>query len=200
MRQYRVCAVLLVGLSGCSWLPDRTMEYRMAKEIKPMTVPEGMSMRGQEDLFTVPDADQRLHFERRVRFQAPLPPGLGSDALEPEEEINAPAPAVENTRIVLTRDGNGFPIIMIYTVFPWAWEYVGQALASTDITIDDRSRETGTFFVTVPRRYGLSDRDALIKLSLTVNGVQVAVLNKRGTALVDREPGQQILQRLYDSL
>ena len=89
---------------------------------------------------------------------------------------------------------------MIYTAFPWAWEYVGQSLAETDLRIEDRSRDAGIFFVRVPKQYGLDEKEAQIKLSHTVNGVQVAVLNSRGTALVEAGPGKAILQRLYDSL
>jgi outer membrane protein assembly factor BamC len=192
--------IMLMLISGCSWLPDRTLDYRKAETLPVMAVPEGMVMVGQEDLFAVPNAEQRLHHQRKERFELPAPPVMEVVSQMVAPEAGAEAPGVQNTRIVLTRDGNNYPIIMIYTAFPWAWEYVGVSLAKTDLKIDDRSRDAGIFFVKVPKRYGLDDSEAQIKLSHTVNGVQVAVLNRRGTALVAQEPGQMILQRLYDNL
>ena len=37
-------------------------------------------------------------------------------------------------------------------------------------------------------------------LSHTTNGIQVAVLNEKGTALVEKTPGLAILERIYDEL
>ncbi|MFN3713260.1 MAG: hypothetical protein ACK4SX_06355 [Alcanivoracaceae bacterium] len=190
----------LTLMVGCSWLPDRTLDYRKTEPVARMTVPEGMVLMGEEDLFVVPNPEQRLHHEPKARFQLPQPPRIEVVSTVVEPAPGTTAPGVQNTRIVLTRDGNNYPIIMIYTAFPWAWEYVGQSLARTDLRIDDRSREAGVFFVRVPKRYGLGDNEAQIKLSHTVNGIQVAVLNRRGTALVEPDPGLMILQRLYDSL
>jgi uncharacterized lipoprotein len=190
---------LIVTLTGCSLLPDRTLDYRKAELLPRMVVPEDMVLLPSDDLFSVPDPERRLTYKPKDRFDVPTPP-VAEIAVEAEPSADAPVPDVRNTRIVLTRDGNDYPIIMIYTAFPWAWEYVGSSLGGTDIKIEDRSREAGIFFVRVPKQYGLGEREAQIKLSHTVNGVQVAVLNSRGTALVEQKPGQAILQRLYDNL
>lgn len=164
-----------------------------------MQIPDGMTMDSNEDMFRVPDVDRRVPYQEKDKFEVPTPP-VAEISVEPVPAADEPVPDVRNTRIVLTRDGNDYPIIMIYTAFPWAWEYVGQSLTETDLRIEDRSRDAGIFFVRVPKHYGLDEKEAQIKLSHTVNGVQVAVLNSRGTALVDAGPGKAILQRLYDSL
>lgn len=196
----RVLLILsLLLLNGCSFLPDHTLDYRKAEVLPRMQVPEDMTVDSSEDLFRVPDAERRASYQAKDKFEVPTPP-VAEVAVEPVPAPDEPAPDVRNTRIVLTRDGNNYPIIMIYTAFPWAWEYVGQSLAETDLRIEDRSRDAGIFFIRVPKRYGLDEKEAQIKLSHTVNGVQVAVLNSRGTALVDVGPGKAILQRLYDSL
>jgi outer membrane protein assembly factor BamC len=39
-----------------------------------------------------------------------------------------------------------------------------------------------------------------LKLSHTTNGIQVAVLNEEGTALVEKTPGQAILERIFEEL
>ena len=192
-------AISVLALTGCSLLPDHTLDYRKAEVLPRMAVPEGMSVDASEDLFRVPEPDRRVPYRQKDRFEAPTPPET-TVAVEPGPAPGEPVPDVRNTRIVLTRDGNDYPIIMIYTAFPWAWEYVGQSLAETDLRVEDRSRDAGIFFVRVPKQYGLGEKEAQIKLSHTVNGVQVAVLNSRGTALVEAGAGKAILQRLYDSL
>jgi outer membrane protein assembly factor BamC len=192
-------AISLLVLTGCSLLPDHTLDYRKAEVLPRMAVPEGMSVDSSEDLFRVPEPDRRVPYREKDRFEVPTPPAAAV-AVESGPAPDEPVPDVRNTRIVLTRDGNDYPIIMIYTAFPWAWEYVGQSLAETDLRVEDRSRDAGIFFVRVPKQYGLDEKEAQIKLSHTVNGVQVAVLNSRGTALVEAGPGKAILQRLYDSL
>ena len=101
---------------------------------------------------------------------------------------------------MLGRDGNGYPIIMMSTRYAWAWEYVGDALKQTDLKVSDRDREVGIFYLKVPNRYELGAREAQLKLSHTTNGIQVAVLNEKGTALVEKTPGLAILERIYDEL
>ena len=192
-------ALSVLALTGCSLLPDHTLDYRKAEVLPRMVVPEGMSVDSSEDLFRVPEPDRRVRYREKDRFEVPTPPET-TVAVEPGPAPGDPVPDVRNTRIVMTRDGNDYPIIMIYTAFPWAWEYVGQSLAETDLRVEDRSRDAGIFFVRVPKQYGLGEKEAQIKLSHTVNGVQVAVLNSRGTALVEASAGKAILQRLYDSL
>ena len=192
-------ALSVLALTGCSLLPDHTLDYRKAEVLPRMVVPEGMSVDSSEDLFRVPEPDRRVRYREKDRFEVPTPPET-TVAVEPGPAPGEPVPDVRNTRIVMTRDGNDYPIIMIYTAFPWAWEYVGQSLAETDLRVEDRSRDAGIFFVRVPKQYGLGEKEAQIKLSHTVNGVQVAVLNSRGTALVEASAGKAILQRLYDRL
>ena len=46
----------------------------------------------------------------------------------------------------------------------------------------------------------LGAKSAQLKLSHTTNGIQVAVLNEEGTALVEKTPGQAILERIFDEL
>ena len=101
---------------------------------------------------------------------------------------------------LLAKDGSGYPIIMMSTRFAWAWEYVGEALGKTDLKISDRDREVGIYYLRVPERYTLGAKSAQLKLSHTTNGIQVAVLNEEGTALVEKTPGQAILERIFDEL
>jgi outer membrane protein assembly factor BamC len=190
---------LPVLLAGCSWLPDHTTDYQLTEPARAMKVPQGMYFEGEQPLYTVPQVESRVHSDDPERVEVPPPPKLDivmREALDAEAERPDPT----QTRIVLARDGNGYPNIMMYIAFQWAWEYVGQALEQTDITVDDRDRESGVFFVEVPRSYGLDDKEAQVKLSHTSNGVQIVVMDRKGNALVDKGPGQDILQALYDKL
>ncbi|MBZ2189912.1 outer membrane protein assembly factor BamC [Alcanivorax sp. JB21] len=199
MRYFSVATlsamVAVVLSSGCSWIPDRTLVYQEAETSPRMDVPEGMFFSGFQDGYPIPDVDQRVT-PSSERFRPPPPPQLA--ILGQQDSAEAAAASVDPGRLsaIMGRDGNGYPIIMLSTQFVWAWEYVGQALARTDLTIEDRNRESGIYYVRVPRSYGLEERQAQLKLSHTVNGIQVAVLDRRGTALVAREPGQAILERL----
>ena len=202
--KYLFPLLAVLALGGCALFPDRTLVYQEAEPAAPMEVPEGMVFLGEEALFPIPDVENRVRHsgERRARFNPPEPPqleilGRGFDG---EDVSDEDMPDPRNTRVVLARDGNGYPIIMMATQFAWAWEHVSRALEGTDLRVDDRNRESGIFYIRVPSRYGLAERDAQLKLSHTANGIQIAVLNRRGTSLVDREPGQAILQRLYDQL
>ena len=193
---------LMAMITGCSWLPNKSLEYREAAVADPVEMPEGGVFIGESPLYPVPRQEDRLVGKQpdERKFIPPKPPQLvvlGNDA---GEDMDEPAPEGESARAILSRDGNGYPIIMMSTRYPWAWEYVGKALEGTDLKVADRDREVGIFYLRVPERYELGERDAQLKLSHTTNGIQVAVLNEKGTALVEKAPGLAILERIYEEL
>lgn len=203
MMRYPVLPLLLLLVqTGCSWLPNHHLAYRSAESEAPMQVPEDMVFIGEQALFPVPDVATKPVYENAKKDVIPKPPKLV--VLGDDIDDEAPAAPAENdptnTRVVMARDGNGYPIIMMHTSYSWAWEYVGQALGKTDLKLDDRDRESGTFYLRTPKKYEVDGRDVQVKLSHTVNGIQIAVLNRKGTALLDKTPGQKIIQQLYDQL
>lgn len=195
-------ALIVSAASGCSWLPDNSLNYRNAQVLEPIRVPQGGVFIGEQPLYSVPRQKDRLVGSREdeTRFEVPKPPQLVVLGSDDESEPPQPAPKDASSRAILARDGNGYPIIMMATRFAWAWEYVGDALANTDLEISDRDREVGIYYLKVPERYTLEGDTAQLKLSHTTNGIQVAVLNEEGTALVEKIPGQAILERIYDEL
>lgn len=198
-------ALTLLGLSGmvgCSWLPDTSLAYRDAAVTDPVEVPEGDVFIGEQALYPVPRQDDRLVGAQKDedKFVPPKPPQLVVLGNEADKDDATPIPKGESIRAVLARDGNGYPIIMMTTRYAWAWEYVSDALKETDFKVSDRDRDVGIFFLRVPDRYELGAREAQLKLSHTTNGIQVAVLNEKGTALVDKTPGSAILERIYEEL
>lgn len=195
-------ALVVTAASGCSWLPDSSLNYRDAQVLEPIQVPEDGVFIGEQPLYSVPRQDERLvgRGEDEKRFAVPKPPQLVVLGSDDDEEAQQPAPRDASSKAILARDGNGYPIIMMSTRFAWAWEYVGDALENTDLTISDRDREVGIYYLKVPERYTLNARTAQLKLSHTTNGIQVAVLNEEGTALVEKTPGQAILERIFEEL
>src|SRR5699024_8043551 len=101
---------------------------------------------------------------------------------------------------VLSRYGSGYPILMLDTDFTWAWEYVTRALAKTEFTREDVNRSVGVIYVALPKSMGVKDGRAQLKLSNTVNGVQVAVLNHKGTSLLAKASSQELLETLRQAL
>lgn len=198
IRSILVCLMLM--LAGCGWLPDRTLDYRKAEPKPDLQLPEGMTLEGEQQLFVVPSEDQRLRYDPEDEFEVPKPPQLAVVSRGEEPETLSDEPDPTRTSVVLARDGSGYPIIMMGTSFAWAWEYVGQALEQTVLQVDDRDRQSGVFFITVPDAIGLEEGEAHLKLSQTANGIQITVLRPEDGTLVEKGPGQDILQSLYDQL
>lgn len=195
-----LAAVALI--SGCSWLPNSSLNYRDAAVTDPIQVPDGGVFIGEQALYEVPRQEDRLIGKQpdEDKYVPPKPPELVVLGNEPEEADDAPAPEGESAKAILARDGNGYPILMMSTRYAWAWEYIGDALKETDLKVSDRDREIGVYYLKVPSRYELGAREAQLKLSHTTNGIQVAVLNEKGTALVEKTPGLAILERIYEEL
>ena len=76
---------------------------------------------------------------------------------------------------ILTRDGNDFPVLVIQQDFNRAWIAVGEALANTDLVIDDRNRSLGIFYLLFGKDEDGEDLQYELKLNRAENGVQVAV-------------------------
>lgn len=195
MRVLLVGSFIALCLYGCS----PSTAYRQAESEPALTVPEGMVLREQQPLYPIPEGPSAEWDQEQDDFQAPRPPQIHEPVVAEEETPEAPAPA-ENTRVVLARDGNGYPIIMMHTRFAWAWEYVGQALDAAGFEINDRNRESGVFYIDIPEGMRKQAKTAQLKLSHTANGIQITVLKPDGSALLDKQPGQAVLSRLYEEL
>lgn len=191
-------AALMLG--GCALFPDRTLKYQEAETIKEMDVPSDMSFMGFDDKYAVRNEDERLKrtVKRKDRFQVPEPPRLV--ALEEVALEQSKGPEPTNMSALLGRDGNGYPILMMNTDFTWAWEYVERAIDKSTFTLEDVNRSIGVFYVKLPKRYEIKDKRIQFKLSHTVNGIQVAALNRRGTTLLEKDISQQLLEALREQL
>jgi outer membrane protein assembly factor BamC len=74
-----IYSLLLLGLAGCGWLfgedgivQDRREEYRQAKVVEPLKLPEGADNSVIRELYYIPGAGQTLVFETD-KFKLPRP-------------------------------------------------------------------------------------------------------------------------------
>lgn len=192
------------SLASCGLIPDHSLNYRDARTLDPITVPDGMVFLGEQELYTVPDVDQRLigTQEGESGFEAPQPPQLVAvDAAGDQGDGEAVAPPPDQAgEPMLAKDGSGYPILMMPVSYDWAWQRVTQALTQTDLRVTDRNRDQGVFYLTTPERYRLTPPRAQLKLSHTTNGIQVAVLNGEGSALADKDSSLAILESIHGKL
>jgi outer membrane protein assembly factor BamC len=186
------CAVLSACAPGT--------QYRKAEPIEPMRTPDGIDFEGSDPLYTVPEPERRAAFDPdNKKFRAPEPPQLRAPIdKKTEREESAPAPG---TRIesVLTRDGNGYPIIMLRARFAWAWEKVNGALEAGGFRVNDRDRDAGLFYLKLSKA-DAGVKKARLKLSQTANGIQVALLQSGSQELLDKAVARPLLKRLHEQL
>jgi len=113
--------------------------------------------------------------------------------------------ASDGPRVVLTEDGNGFPVLVLELDFNRAWEAIGLKLADANYQVDDIDRSIGIYFI---KNTFSQDSDAdkgpppalyELKLDQAERGIQVTVqLNDE--ELAPKRLSQQVLTDLRDLL
>lgn len=188
------CALLAACATGT--------HYRKAKVIEPMRTPPDIAFERGKPLYRVPQMNQRAPFDpENKKFRAPRPPQVRAP-IDKKAEREAPAPKPDSRiESELTRDGNGYPIIMMRTRFAWAWERVNSALHAAGFRVNDRDRDAGLFYLKLNESEA-GVKKARLKLSQTANGIQVAVLRSGSEELLDKKAAQRLLllQRLREQL
>ena len=195
-QRFLVLIAACLALAACA----TGTEYRKAEVIEPMKTPPEIAFEGEEPLYTVPELERRQPYdEKQDKFEAPEPPQLRApiEKSELSEQKRDPDTRIEAER---TRDGNGYPIIMMRTRFAWAWEAVGQALEKAGLRISDRDRDAGLYYLKLDEDLGVDKKKARVKLSQTANGIQVAVLRHDSQELLDKAPAKILLDRLHEQL
>ena len=99
----------------------------------------------------------------------------------------------------LWSDGNDFPVLVIQQDFNRAWIAVGDALANTNLVIDDRNRSLGIFYLMYGKDQDGEDLQYELKLNRAENGVQVAV-QINDEQIAPRDVSDLILGKVIENL
>lgn len=106
-------------------------------------------------------------------------------------------------KFTMTRDGNGYPILVINQDFNRAWLSVGQALARARVEVTDLDRTLGIYYL-AERAKVVEDDDEVekelqLRLISSESGIQVAVQVDDDT-LAPEEQSARVLNRIRESL
>ena len=135
--QLRVVVVLgLVSMSllGCSRLAmdNSSLDYKSAKTVPPLKVPESLQMRPQHALYPAPEVDPRaleqapsFSNKKGNRFDLPRP--------EPVAAATATSTGAAPSRPQLVQDGNGIPLLKVDGGANEVWQYVTAAVSASNL-------------------------------------------------------------------
>ncbi|MCP5013955.1 MAG: outer membrane protein assembly factor BamC [Ketobacter sp.] len=106
-------------------------------------------------------------------------------------------------KYTMTRDGNGYPILVINLDFNHAWLSVGQALAKAKVGVTDLDRTLGIYYLsekaTVVEDDAEVEKELQLRLISSESGIQVAVQVDDDT-LAPEQQSARILNRLRERL
>ncbi|CAM5420838.1 Outer membrane protein assembly factor BamC OS=Stutzerimonas stutzeri OX=316 GN=CXK95_11855 PE=4 SV=1 [Stutzerimonas stutzeri] len=132
-----------------------------------------------------------------------------------ERDFDAPS------RVTLSDDGAGIPVLQLETDFDRAWSSVGRALQAGDVRVDDLDRSLGVYYVNLAegakdpqekpgffgRLFGGEDKDEIearaerYQLRLTRAGDKVLVtLDKGIDAVAPADVARRVLSLIKDNL
>jgi len=106
-------------------------------------------------------------------------------------------------KYTMTRDGNGYPILVINQDFNRAWLSVGQALQKSRIGVTDLDRTLGIYYLAEKALVEIDEeeeeRELQLRLISSESGIQVSVQVDDDT-LAPEEQSARILNRIRESL
>lgn len=209
MRHALVAALLLslpVVLAGCGQngiFRDRGFDYLKAAPGKPLVYPEGLTPLPSRELYPVPAVETRRKFEedgnRKAKLEIPPPPQLAV-IVDAAATVPEAGRVVPEAGVTLTRDGNGYPVLMLDLDFNWAWQEVGDALkAIPSVKVEDIDRGIGVYFLAIDGKRNSAGEPWQLKLNYTANGIQVALqVDENGMA--PAELSSPLMQQLKDGI
>ncbi|MFZ5723174.1 MAG: lipoprotein [Pseudomonadota bacterium] len=196
-------AALLAGCGQHGPFRDRGYDYLKAEPGKPLVYPEGLTPIAAQELYPVPDVEQRRPplTGRKPKIEIPPPPQVVVPDTVADAGAAAPAgQAVPETRVLLTRDGNGYPVLMLDLDFDWAWQAVGDALKKeSSVKVEDLDRGLAVYYVILDGKRNSAGEPWQLKLNYTANGVQVA-LQVDENAMAPVDVATPLMQRLKDGI
>jgi len=138
-------------LSGCSLLPDRSLDYQQASLLAPLQLPTGQEVRAIRPLYVIPDlpvsdTPQTVVVAGKGRskhFVAPMPKPLVIAANT--TSTVSPSTVIVKPQVVV--DGNGHPVMHSTGDLLQVWDNINKALTTARISIVDRNQSLGLYFI-----------------------------------------------------
>ncbi len=209
MRIALLPVAVLVGtlaLPGCGShgiFRDRGHDYLHAEVGKPLVYPDGLRPILAQELYPIPNIEQRrtVVAGEKPDTEIPIPPQVVTVVADaPAAAGDAAGKHVPESKVVLTSDGNGYPVLMLDLDFDWAWQVVGDALRSlATVKIDDLDRGRAVYYVVVDGKRNDAGDPWQLKLNYTANGIQAA-LQVDENAMAAQELSAPLMQQLKDGI
>lgn len=133
--------------AGCSSRPAD--DYRSAKELPPLVLPSAET-RPIKPLYPIPPGPVPTTWPKKFQAPVPKPLFLEGNASGPA----APAAPAEVERPVLTRDGNGYPLLSVSGDFNAVWDRLGDVLRQANVKVNDRDQRVGLYYLSLDDETG----------------------------------------------
>ncbi len=205
--------VLLLSVTGCSWLVNDHDNDYLQSEIQPnIRVSGDVALVNLKPQLPIPSAKK---MKQGTEFVLPRPHVLLiSD--QPEKE-SASLAEVEGKALEsdLLKDGNGTPILRLNVSFARAWAALGDSLKKADISITDLNRSIGTYYIELEKEttvvelgfwaglFGSAPEAEKIPLQVKLNrarsGVYIAV-HEDFDKLAQDQQAQGLLAQIQETL
>lgn len=199
-------ALVLAGCGNHGMFRDRGNDYLKAEVGKPLVYPEGIRPIPSQELYPVPDVDNRRRLVAGEKPVTEIPPppqvvALDAPAAGPEPVADTgTANRIPEAKVSLTRDGNDYPVLMLDLAFDRAWQVIGDALRGIgSVKVDDIDRDRAVYYVVLDGKRSSAGEPYELKLNYTANGIQVA-LQVDENAMAPKELSEPLMQQLKDGI
>lgn len=185
-------AVSLATLVGCSALgiDNRSLEYKEAKVLKPLEVPDGMVMRQETPLYPAPIVEQRAieyapNYEnsRGNRYQLPRPNTVATQ--------QGAKTQLKMLKPHFIYDGNKNPLLQIAGDTAQIWRYTVATVASLNYTTQEQTNKTSTILEKDGKQY-------MLYLS-QVGATHALALYELDGGFAPQEVANEVLTQIYQN-
>lgn len=158
-----LCVTALLLLAGCSSISDKVkLEYKTkAVQMPPLEVPPKLSVPEMEQRYVIPEGEaggvaSYSEYSKQKPEQpcvAPVPLPAPVAAVPAPLLAVAPAPVVPAPKL---QDNNGVKRILLGEPFDRSWRRVGLALDQSRVSVIDKDRSLGIYYVAALKK---ADKD-----------------------------------------
>ena len=202
-----LCVTALLLLAGCSSISDKAkLEYKTkAVQMPPLEVPPKLSVPEMEQRYVIPEGEaggvaSYSEYTKQKPEQpcvAPVPLPAPVAAVPAPLLAVAPAPVVPAPKL---QDNNGVKRILLGEPFDRSWRRVGLALDQSRISVIDKDRSLGIYYVAALKK---ADKDKtrsyshLVTVRESQGNCEVAVTDQNG---VSSEASQSRLDAIFKNI